>query len=514
MIIQCNQCKTRFRLDDSKVTESGVRVRCSKCKHTFVVKNEANEKSVANEVKQEWESFLNDTQNETNAAGGGVREETSSAPDEPSEKQSQRSCSESDQGLSDENETEKLHGIEEHTISAANGVSESTPGDEAWEYAGEIPVPMRAADCSVEAGQTENDGDFHFFGIEAECGTGKAFEETEVLQKESGIDGFPEHDCEVDTVEKEKALGISFDAVQPEPESDQSWEIFGDKPDCGVKDNHDPERDVFIEEKMLDMDQEESFRLGRNGKFDDASDATGEFIEGVEENISLSNRQGERESEGFSAFGEAESTRFFDVDAGKVSDDELPPLAIASRRKSSRYISGFLAALVSIVIVGGVAFFCFSERGFMALHSPDLSAVANWFTSAKGKEGEFIIRNLDGAFIRNKQDGEYFVIRGQALNQSTSPRTSIHVEGYVYGVNGDVVMKSPAFLGQDISYQQLATLSLNEIESSMKNKLENASGGSVLQPGEAVPFLIVFRNVGNAAGEYGAEVVSSSGVPR
>lgn len=41
MIIQCEKCKTRFRLDDSKISEAGVRVRCSRCTHTFVVRREA-----------------------------------------------------------------------------------------------------------------------------------------------------------------------------------------------------------------------------------------------------------------------------------------------------------------------------------------------------------------------------------------------------------------------------------------------------------------------------------------
>jgi len=40
MIIQCEKCKTRFKLDDSRVTASGVRVRCSRCNHTFVVLRE------------------------------------------------------------------------------------------------------------------------------------------------------------------------------------------------------------------------------------------------------------------------------------------------------------------------------------------------------------------------------------------------------------------------------------------------------------------------------------------
>ena len=37
MIIQCERCQTKFRLDDERVPEKGVKVRCSKCQHTFVI---------------------------------------------------------------------------------------------------------------------------------------------------------------------------------------------------------------------------------------------------------------------------------------------------------------------------------------------------------------------------------------------------------------------------------------------------------------------------------------------
>src|SRR6056297_2413486 len=37
MIIQCEQCQTRFRLADEKLKPAGTKVRCSKCKHVFTV---------------------------------------------------------------------------------------------------------------------------------------------------------------------------------------------------------------------------------------------------------------------------------------------------------------------------------------------------------------------------------------------------------------------------------------------------------------------------------------------
>ena len=37
MIIQCEKCHTKFNIDESKLKEHGSKVRCSLCKHTFVV---------------------------------------------------------------------------------------------------------------------------------------------------------------------------------------------------------------------------------------------------------------------------------------------------------------------------------------------------------------------------------------------------------------------------------------------------------------------------------------------
>ena len=37
MIITCEQCDTRFRLDDERIPDKGARVRCSRCKHAFHV---------------------------------------------------------------------------------------------------------------------------------------------------------------------------------------------------------------------------------------------------------------------------------------------------------------------------------------------------------------------------------------------------------------------------------------------------------------------------------------------
>lgn len=40
MIVQCDKCKTKFRIADEKVAASGVKVRCSRCAHVFMVQRD------------------------------------------------------------------------------------------------------------------------------------------------------------------------------------------------------------------------------------------------------------------------------------------------------------------------------------------------------------------------------------------------------------------------------------------------------------------------------------------
>ncbi len=54
MIVTCASCLTKFRLDDSKISEKGAKVRCSKCYHVFYVTLPPESKEA---VTESFESF-------------------------------------------------------------------------------------------------------------------------------------------------------------------------------------------------------------------------------------------------------------------------------------------------------------------------------------------------------------------------------------------------------------------------------------------------------------------------
>ena len=73
MIVTCDACETHFTVDDSRIPPEGIKVRCSKCKHVFMVKRETAEE-LASEFN-DFERFHRDQMEKEGATDeGGVTE--------------------------------------------------------------------------------------------------------------------------------------------------------------------------------------------------------------------------------------------------------------------------------------------------------------------------------------------------------------------------------------------------------------------------------------------------------
>ena len=79
MIITCEECSTKFNLDDERIPENGIRVRCSRCQHAFFVKRPGTSWDVeATDPSDFFEREVEQTL--TGEADGGPDEEAQSAP--------------------------------------------------------------------------------------------------------------------------------------------------------------------------------------------------------------------------------------------------------------------------------------------------------------------------------------------------------------------------------------------------------------------------------------------------
>lgn len=153
MIIQCEKCKTRFRLDDSRVSEAGVRVRCSRCSHTFVVRRDTPEE------EPDFDTLLRGLGEETPADAGAGED---ARIDDPVGRETEKE----NIALPDEGEESAAPGVAgpDTPPVSENGKIESLPADgSAPGFSGEEPVssafgeepsttaPEHAADIDFEA---------------------------------------------------------------------------------------------------------------------------------------------------------------------------------------------------------------------------------------------------------------------------------------------------------------------------------------------------------------------------
>ncbi|MDD3294611.1 MAG: DUF3426 domain-containing protein [Geobacteraceae bacterium] len=153
MIIQCEKCKTRFRLDDSRVSEAGVRVRCSRCSHTFVVRRDTPEE------EPDFDTLLRGLGEETLAdAGAGENERIDDTVDKGTEGEDTALPDQGEKGAAasaDGPDVDDVSGTGEIEASSADASTPGFSGDETAPPAfGEGPAttaPEDGADSEFEA---------------------------------------------------------------------------------------------------------------------------------------------------------------------------------------------------------------------------------------------------------------------------------------------------------------------------------------------------------------------------
>ncbi len=129
------------------------------------------------------------------------------------------------------------------------------------------------------------------------------------------------------------------------------------------------------------------------------------------------------------------------------AEEELPPLAISTRRKGSSIFAIVVTAIAVLIVfaIAGFGFYVFKE-GPAAFDKLKLSFLARWVGMDAAEEGGIAIKNPQGAFMVNRVAGDIFVISGEAVNNFKKPRASIQVKAIVLGPKGETLMQKTRIL--------------------------------------------------------------------
>lgn len=510
MIIQCEQCRTKFRLDDEKVSDRGVKVRCAKCRHVFTVRKDAGQaEAAAVTAPAEASTAVFEAADETvrMASPPAPEPEVSGFAPEPevafdfgATPAPATADSSFDLGQTD---ATAGSGFDFGDVSFA---PETTPAD-----LGEMTMvmpPKQSVEPAADLGL-----DFGIAPVQSAAPAAvdeTAFDFGEALA--SGADTTARN-VSFDFGEQPKASlataddvdlggfdfsgvaapaaggdsGFSFDDAAPQAvdEGGGSFDFsgvdFGQGPSA-----QKPAKTQVDTFSLGDMD----FTADAAPVAIDASAAApaGPLFAPVEESVA---RQQET------------AAPVITFEAPEAAE-EAPPLSISSRRRQSSTVSILITAVTVIVVaVLGYMAYTFINNGPQAL-----SVLGKG--GAPVEDGKILVKNVKAYYIPKAAAGELLVITGDALNSFKKPRAALQVKGVVFGAASQPLATKTAFAGNSLTKEQLQEMPAEKIEAAMNNQFGDSLVNLEVQPGKTIPFVIVIVNPPKDGKDFGVEPVGST----
>lgn len=483
MVIQCDKCQTKFRLDDSKITGVGVKVRCTKCQNVFIVRPPGFQETPQETTPPPSSGGQAETPGRTEppppssggATGGGGFE----APPQPP-------SSGADTGAGFD------AGYGAGAGTGASGTVDFKFGDESQQTQGGY------GEFDFSAGQQ---GDTtHGNGGAAGFDAGQGFQDS------FGSGGFepPSHGTEA-PAPKPPESDFGFGNIPPEPAPPQH-DFGAGIPREPASPQHDfgfggiPQEPAVKKgpkpapaEGGLDKDEfefktsDESTTPEQKGVDDIMK---GAFGGGMAHPAKAGDAGGEAEAKKGSTETLEESLHKEDT---KIHAKEaVKEKKTATAKPAKEGMAAIIAAII-IIIAAAAVYFTGAVQTVKNTLSPPPPAVK-----------AIDVESVSGYFVENKNIGKIFVIEGVIRNTTGSPQNVSGVVGSVFDSKGAKLDSRPGSPGRIVSRDDLKNLPKDDIARVVRDNGE--TGGGVIPARASVPVMIIFTETPSGMAEYGIEV--------
>lgn len=484
MIIQCDHCRARFRMDDSKLANGPVKVRCAKCKEVFVVHPE--EPAVEIVVPPLPEPV-------TPAAGSAESTDFSfDTPPASNDSVSQGADdfsfdSDARPAIKDDDSAQTAAANEFDWQEGAAATAEASAAGSDFNLSS-FDASLAAPNESVDAASAAaDDNDFDFGDVDFSTATAPPAE-SQVAAETGPNDDFSMDFGEVsfsDNPVDSRSSAETFSAGSAHADESSA-------PDDFLL-SFDPDA---VQQQLPDALGKEKGDNGNFGGFSLADTAdSGATGNGTPMSEPQAGTSGELAAAGFSP---------------EYQEEELPPSSLTSRKKSGSSFPLLVIAGAIIIVIAlagsGVYFF----GGPKAFSRVGLGFLVEWYGDKAAEEGSIALKGVTASYAVNSTAGELFVVRGEAVNNFTKPRASIQIKVSLLGADGTSLVTKSAFCGNSLSNEQLATLPLAKIEEIMNNQFGDSLTNIGLKPGGTIPFVVVVSPLPKDATDYNVLVGGST----
>jgi len=142
------------------------------------------------------------------------------------------------------------------------------------------------------------------------------------------------------------------------------------------------------------------------------------------------------------------------------------------------------------------------RKGFVK-HAPDGTTTAPSRVKESGG-GASTLEGIKGFFVQSNSEGKLFVITGLVANNLPEARRSIPIMGTLKNQDGTVLRKKTVYAGITFTEDKIKEKSLSELD----KVLINEPSRSDVNPGQTIPFIVIFGTLPRDMSVYTIDAVS------
>jgi predicted Zn finger-like uncharacterized protein len=472
MIIQCDKCATKFRLDDSRITPNGVKVRCTKCDNVFIVTPPPPPEEV--QVEELFGVAPGMEERATAGAGEGLQLKAQSTKPKADDRHLAFD-------FDSEETREEIFKTPEKDFSQEDG--DDVGQEFSTEKSGEgKKFSLDDLDFSFSEDRTDKKNE------EEEDGWG-ASPEDEEDDPFSGAFDKPLSSEEEDT----EGTGAALDGAAEKDDKGELDFSFGDLTAEDPKPSAAPPSD----ESEYNESEPEAQKppVAENVIPFSAAAAYTKEVKAPEVKTGGSEPEEKEEEEAFKTFltraEKEEVVSFGDTDEREeeVEEEEEEEDSGSARRSQPRM--GLIIAALVIVLGGGLIYFTGVIDRLTHILMPS------------GAEVNVVeIEAIKGFYEENRNFGKLFVIDARIKNITDSPQEIKAATGVIYNDSGDKIAEKSVSPGRLVSIEDVRNLQKEELERAFRDP-----SGGIIPPKGSVPVMVLFTETPEGLSEFGLDIV-------
>ena len=330
--------------------------------------------------------------------------------------------------------------------------------------------------------------------------------ETEKWMSESGDDNQVVEDDDLDLSDLEQVLDeVDTEAADDTPEDQELDLDLGEGEALGT-----PDETVAIDNDLeFDLSDFED-----GAPPESASDTAHRLRESLDMDLEFEVEEGSQAEQTLEDEGLEETVAIPVPPAAEKSIAEKPRPAETSEpagrpKPVKKGMSKSLVFILILAILGGGAYgtyYLLNQNGI------DIPFLSDYLKPKVQDPGNLKLTTYDinSKFVDNATVGKLFVVSGKVKNGYAENRGMVTLEGKIFSTGKVPVNSEKVYCGNVMSDLELANLEWDKIKERLFNRLGDNRSNVKIEPGQSIPFMVVFSGLPEDLEEFTIEVTGST----